>query len=523
MEHKSLADQLFDAFPDAKERQHKQAARERAPQPEMPNRLAERPAPPAAPPKKVPALAGVFCEIPTSAPQRPFRERSARQSASQPSPSVRSPSDTARDLAQKALTAGVRASFQPPSLDQNDIKLVDRWFSDSSARGQINEGSQRPTGGDRFTQLLSARAAEKTAAAFYKRLGIDAEDVSIQQALNPLSSAWKYCDLRAGETLIDVKNARHPHFGGLSTTARMRYSEHCVTRFKQYDSSHEVVIAGVLSHRVCPSVAARVKNDFDYDTNSLFLGQLSAEKYRALVLRYEGDLLRGIGGGRAGAMDRHFIPAWMFDYPTRCYANRDAVRARCGSLLQHSSLHVLGPTAIPLSLALRVPIDLSVVGVQRGSWEYALYERMLKGRAAGSLPTVFLEVLHHFLSVVAGKIPTEGSYSPAGYHRLLFTDNPAAPLGIHDPLRTVASLIKILERLWVQRSRLSQYRVFQLHAAGVLRAKVDSASDWETIAAYCGNCAADPLLIGMCELCDEHSRLVCHECGRCSSGCGAQS
>lgn len=93
----------------------------------------------------------------------------------------------------------------------------------------------------RQCQILSARCAELVMQAYYAKLGFEVEDVSVRQ-LDGTTDEWKTYDLRVGERLVDVKNARKSLHG------EGNYVEHCVPRFKQLRATGEnIVIAGVLS------------------------------------------------------------------------------------------------------------------------------------------------------------------------------------------------------------------------------------------------------------------------------------
>lgn len=111
-------------------------------------------------------------------------------------------------------------------------------------------------------RLLSARAAELIVAAYFRDLGKDVQDISIQQ-LNGRTDDWKYFDLKVADKYIDVKNSRKSIGGG------KHYVEHCLPRFKRSRTDRkDVAIFGVIS----PYLADPSKY-FDGTLEAIVLGQ----------------------------------------------------------------------------------------------------------------------------------------------------------------------------------------------------------------------------------------------------------
>src|SRR5690606_38928003 len=113
-------------------------------------------------------------------------------------------------------------------LDERDLLIAKQW-------------APLPENDASLAKMLSARAAEKATALFYRDMGSVVEDIAITQ-LYGAGSDWKTHDLLVDENIaLDVKNARR------AINAVGFYSEHTVARFKLDRREQHVKIAGILS------------------------------------------------------------------------------------------------------------------------------------------------------------------------------------------------------------------------------------------------------------------------------------
>jgi hypothetical protein len=352
----------------------------------------------------------------------------------------------------------------------------------------------------------------------YRELHGDAEDLSIQQVLQPDDARWWLADIKARVDLIDVKNAMR------SFSSRRRYSEHHVRRFKQ-DDRRDVVISGFLSPYPQEGHAGHGP---DEDRLVCWLGETSLGTIEQMRREFEAEYLElDLPTTRTT-----LVPPWLFDYPGPVYAERDAALARAcaaGFAFPRADCPV---GAVVLAGRLPKP----PVNDQLAEEAYALSQRRRKFGYV-SRPLLYLHVLDRFCrSVVAGTPFPAGVLRdiifPSGSPVLRGVADASTPLAVLDPVEIVCELIDVLEKVSTYCS-LGRYGFtrFKLAGKGLLRGcRMNGA--WQTILAYCGGwrklnggrtvkCGRNPLFIGQknvrpCEAC---GYLICDICGHCRKKC----
>lgn len=155
-----------------------------------------------------------------------------------------------------------------------------------------------------------------------------------------------------------------------------------------------------------------------------------------------------------------------------------------------------------------------------------------------SLPVLYLTVLQHFLFTLADRHPGDLAdsesplvrFDPAKYRSFLYIENALEhPLGIYDPLKTVASLITSLCALARHNPReLLRFRLFKFKQTGVLTARRNWDDQEITLMfPYCGGekCGREGLVLGAAHTrsCQQCGHLICpnpwcHFCSR-RAGC----
>jgi hypothetical protein len=171
--------------------------------------------------------------------------------------------------------------------------------------------------------MESARCAELVALDLYRGIYGTAEDLSILQIKMPSDKRWRAADIDAGRRSIDVKNAREsfsPENSAESLPPKSSYIEHCVKRFKSDETNRQVAVSGFLS--------PYFKNGGSGNGEPIvWLGETTLGSIEALKLKFESDYLHV--DFSHGLTSR--IPPWLFDYPSACYARRDAALERVRS------------------------------------------------------------------------------------------------------------------------------------------------------------------------------------------------
>ncbi|TGY34943.1 hypothetical protein [Stenotrophomonas maltophilia] len=175
---------------------------------------------------------------------------------------------------------------------------------------------RRSDGNDPFpaevAQMLTARAAEKAAAAYLNGLGLAVADVAIEQ-LAGSTDAWRVMDLNVdGMHGVDVKNIRRSKYG------RLQSSRWKVKRFKRDASGAPVLLCGVSSPHTKLQYGALSSQDFGDSVR--ILGVTSAGEFAGLRRAFSHA-----GGITVRTGERLLeLPAWAWDYPIAHYRQRDA-------------------------------------------------------------------------------------------------------------------------------------------------------------------------------------------------------
>jgi hypothetical protein len=418
----------------------------------------------------------------------------------------------------------------PPSFEEPDRLLAKNW-------ARAFKGSDFDIGA-----MESARRAELVALDIYRSIYGEAEDLSILYQVARSDARWKIADIAAGGRWIDIKNARR------SYSSPHSYSEQRIKRLKLDEQKQPVAVSGFLS---------------PYLPNGepvIWLGELTAQGIENLRTVFETDYLKldlsdncFEGSGSDGGTLR--IPPWLFDYPSECYAERDAALQ-----VGKSADFILPRSQCPLwFLVLTDRVSQSSPNAPLQEQAIAL-SRRIKARSAPTRPMLFLHVLDVFCQSVRGRktfpakelreivfpmievnpaeMPScmvisdfgESSFSAESLIAGKFPDQ-TIPLGVVDPLETVKELIDVLEKVAATcAERTTTFTSFKLAGSGVLRGKL-SAGNWQTIFAYCGGwrriasgvtkCGQCPIYLGRNDACESPicGKLVCNKCGYCYKKC----
>ena len=226
------------------------------------------------------------------------------------------------DLSEKIMNPRVSACFSLPELDEDDIRLVEKWYLSQEkldGRSLIDVINDDPKDGD-SGRLLSARSAEKIATDFYQSYGKAVEDISITQideSNNP-DSYWRDYDLNVDGCHIDVKNSRR------SQKSEDRYTEYCIPRFKtERRTNQEVRIAGVFSPYLWAFELLDEPVEHHQDREIQFLGETTLEKQEALKREFNGDL---VYFSEPRPLSKYFLPPWIFEREIQFLGEQEALK-----------------------------------------------------------------------------------------------------------------------------------------------------------------------------------------------------
>lgn len=375
-------------------------------------------------------------------------------------------------------------------------------------------------------KMLSARAAEIAAAQFLKSINNkEIIDVSLEQLRDNsnYSNCWKQFDILSNGEPFDVKNSRR------SRQNPDTYSDHTIPRFK-YFRNQKVKIVGALSHYLQPNVLLNPNRySGNRRTDIRILGFCDAKTIIDLKSFFKNPSFE-LGFQKYKKRRKYqLLPPWIFEFPDNFYPNRPNEIKEALALLRTEKALVDELKLSPISIYLAGGVNPTSELLERDwcAWEVDFFQTVLQGRQENglSLPYLFLTILTHFLNTVQ---KAQANYHPHDYRKLVyFAEDKYYPLFIFDPLKTVDTLISALEILWrTNHRRISDYKIFKLRSAGILRGKTNDSSHWQSLIAYCGGwlpenkpCGKVPLVLGKNKHCQECGMLIC-ECGFCSRDCG---
>lgn len=399
-------------------------------------------------------------------------------------------------------------------LETLDAKICLAWCNiEVGMPLQSNESPQRVLqrlGRYESCRLLSARAAELIVAAYFRDLGKDVQDISIQQ-LNGCTDDWKYFDLKVADRYIDVKNSRKSIGGG------QHYVEHCVPQFKRSRTDRkDVAIFGVVS----PYLADPSKY-FDGTLEAIVLGEVNVQDVRELFRWARSRFGKSLD--LAGIWGSGYLPGWIFEYPSDHYPGRSAAIAALPTLVFQMLeagapldglpewLHFFQEDARSMHqepiLESRIRKDLksihSTIGFSRRSIYVYAMGLAIQALERHESPEVDLAILQRYLGL-------------GGVSGFLFLD---------DPLQYVTSLIDSLLAICneILRQRL-QVVAFRLTHPSILQGVLENGMSVRLLA-YCGGrinnvqCGTTPLVFGRNLTCRQCKYLICPNCGNCSESC----
>ncbi len=417
-----------------------------------------------------------------------------------------------------------KISIPLPKLDDKDIQLSLKWYGVPHSMPREKLIAEYGENYD-LARMLSARAAEKAVIHFFERmLTGEIKDISISQ-LDTLGAQndWSKYDILADDVAYDVKNSRQARLNPDN------YVEHCVPNYKEC-REQSVKIIGTLSPYL------RTNELLDHGAIISFRQACTAIRVLGCVDKPILDKLTRYFERDTFKLDfcrpqqnGSFLPAWVFDYSNFYYSKRDKGLHRFIETVHVDEWTQTNHSPVPVYLALGMEPPIEWQQKMKNTWQVDFSQRLLAAHKEFglSLPAVFLTVLTHFLDVVAKNESTE-NYHPSEYSKLLFNSGWwSSPLFLHDPLKTVDSLISTLTTLWEAKShRIQDYSSFRLVSAGILRGRsANNPTKEYSLVAYCGGrtkenwpCGNVPLVLGKHDHC-ECGMLICNECGFCSSGC----
>ncbi|WP_455948220.1 hypothetical protein [Lelliottia jeotgali] len=376
-------------------------------------------------------------------------------------------------------------------------------------------------------QMLTARAAEKAAAAYLGGLGLAVADVAIEQ-LAGSGGAWEVMDLNVGGSHgVDVKNIRRSKYG------RLQSSRWKVKRFKRDASGAPVLLCGVSSpHTKLEYGTLQAQNLGD---TVRILGVTSAGEFAGLRRAFSHA-----GGITVRTGERMLeLPAWAWDYPATHYRQRDAALAQLREVVAG-----LPPTRLAERWRRGLPaVLLALWGVAPPRPDHSpAQQRFLRRSAvawAGRQHVPRLAWWALFVLQAWAQERAEGHRFDKDALLPLFDNpllrfhlgpnhaagtSPGPALGVDDPAEMLPMLLRALHRLDAalpppQRLTLSNVTVL---FNGVL---VGTFPDGRrrTLLAHCGgrlldlmiDCGHRPLVYGEQVSC-ACGRLICPKCGTCT-------
>lgn len=294
-------------------------------------------------------------------------------------------------IAQSTRIGRVNARTQLASLDARDRQLADLWVPPPVGP------NSNPIAEAVRAQMWTARAAEKSAAAYFAALGLSVEDVAIEQ-LRSADGDWQSMDLRIdGRHGIDVKNLRRTFHGG------MQSSRWKIKAFKLDAAGAKVTLCGVSSPYTRFS-DGQIACEQDEDMR--VLGVTTVAEVSALARRFTA-----IFALRTHPLTRLIeLPPWAWDYPNAQYKERDLALSSFQAELPALRATALGRRCLAMLPAVffsywdvEAPHAEQLSPQQRDYLEHlrvAFAEERRTGKKAGvpRLPWLYLFTLHLWAS-----------------------------------------------------------------------------------------------------------------------------
>lgn len=399
-------------------------------------------------------------------------------------------------------------------LDALDTKLCLAWCNiEVGIPLQSSESLQRVLqrlGSYESCRLLSARAAERIVAAYFRDLGKDVQDMSIQQ-LNGSTDDWKYFDLKVADRYIDVKNSRKSLGGG------GHYVEHCVPQFKcSRTDRKDVAIFGVVS----PYLADPSKY-FDGTLEAIVLGEVNVQDVRELF-RWARSRFGKILD-LAGIWGSGYLPGWIFEYPSDHYPGRSTAIAALPTLV--SEMLEAGTPLDALPRWHHIFQEDASSMHQESIWENRILKDLRSIHSTIGISRRSIYVYAMGLAIQALESHESPEVHLSMLQRYLHMDGVSGFFGLDDPLQYVTSLIDSLLAICneILRQRL-QVVAFRLTHPSILQGVLENGTPIRLLA-YCGGrisnvqCGKTPLVFGRNSTCRQCNYLICPDCGNCSESC----
>ncbi|WP_152620057.1 hypothetical protein [Lysobacter sp. A03] len=437
-----------------------------------------------------------------------------------------------------------RARDQIDALDHTDIELAALWGT-SSGNAKMDTSVS--------AQMLTARAAERCAAQYFRSLGLHVDDVA-QLQLNGSTDEWRLMDLKVEHRYgVDVKNLRRTLNGG------MHSSRWKVKAFKTDARGADVLLCGVSSPYTKLDRDGRLTCD-TFEEMSV-LGVTTASETRSLLNKFD-HIYRLHVHSTTKLVE---LPAWSWDYPTAHYRARNIALRELRDWLTKSRQNSIPKKireAFPPVLLVLCNTPAFLANSERSEQQNAFLEMLMAtvpgNRGTGAeryllrLPQLYLFVLHFWLHWRAQKKDintseltslfqwgfTVSKHSPRSEDSASTAPKSstthasrwepvslAASVGIVDPTDTIGTLLQALTALETKLSqstflKLSDLSIFE---NGVL---VGTFPDGKrrTLLAHCGGrdvlrnqaeCGFRPLVYAREKTC-ACGRLICPKCECCS-------
>ena len=414
-------------------------------------------------------------------------------------------------------------------LNEEDIELILTWndssyvYQASSIQHIYDELEYEGVA----NKLISARYAEKIANIFYKEIGFNPKDLSIQQ-LDDSKSDWKIADIKINNVFIDVKNARRFRKSGSN------YSEQFIKRFKESSKDQDVVYLGTLSKHMGKESLVNEKIG-----ECSVLGEITNKEIAELrqwtqkrfnnILKIE--LRRGGYSKSKYSTDvGSHIPGWLFEYPKEFYEyEKDSIKTQ---LIRQDKLDKIINTnlAIKVNPFFYVFCDQADNSLPSGLKKYHNMINALRDTRDSiglSRRSVFITVL----GLVLQSFVNRDDLRPKHFMDIIFyKKNYQHPLGLLDTEEYIYHLIKLLDKIWKNnQSNMKKYSSFKLSGFDILKG-FSKDEHWETIYAYCGGkeiarpwmyCRKNPIHLSNSKTCSECRMLICPDCKTCFNQCDA--